>query len=37
MNEEKTRKCLRQAEYIRGHLWRRYSIAVNQSWVMTST
>ena len=30
MNEEKTEKCLRQLEHIRGHLRHRYSIAVNQ-------
>jgi hypothetical protein len=26
MNEERTWKCLRQVEHIRGHLWHRYSI-----------
>jgi len=31
----RTGKCLRQVEHIRGHLWHRYSIAVNQ--VMAST
>jgi hypothetical protein len=30
MNEEKTGKCLRQVEYIRGHLWHIYSIADNR-------
>ena len=30
MNEERTEKCLRQVEHIRGHLWHRYSITVNQ-------
>jgi hypothetical protein len=30
MNEERTGKFLRQVEHIRGHLWHRYSIAVNQ-------
>ena len=35
MNEEKTRKCLRQVEHIRGHLWHIYSIAVNQVMVTT--
>jgi hypothetical protein len=28
-------KCLRQVEHIRGHLWHRYSIAVNQVVVIT--
>ena len=28
-------KCLRQVEHIRGHLWHRYSIAVNQVVVAT--
>ena len=28
-----TRKCLRQVEHIRGHLWHRYSIMVNQVMV----
>jgi hypothetical protein len=35
MNEERTGKCLRQVEHIRGHLWHRYSIAVNQVMVAT--
>jgi hypothetical protein len=26
----RTKKCLRQMEHIRGHLWHRYAIAVNQ-------
>jgi hypothetical protein len=34
MNEERIGKCL-QMEHIRGHLWHRYSIAVNQVMVMT--
>ena len=29
MNAERTRKCLRQLEHMRGHLWDRYSITVN--------
>jgi hypothetical protein len=29
MNAERTGKWLRQLEHIRGHLWHRYSIAVN--------
>ena len=32
-----TRKCLRQVEYIRGHLWHWYSITVNQVMVATVT
>jgi hypothetical protein len=28
--DERTGKCLRQVEHIRGHLWHRYSITVNQ-------
>jgi hypothetical protein len=36
VNEERTGKCLRQVEYIRGHLWHRYSIAVNQVMVVTA-
>jgi len=35
MNEERTGKCLRQMEHIRGHLWQRYSITVNQVMVAT--
>jgi hypothetical protein len=27
VNEERTGKCLRQVEHIRGHLWHRYSIS----------
>jgi hypothetical protein len=34
MNEERIGMCL-QMEHIRGHLWHRYSIAVNQVMVMT--
>jgi hypothetical protein len=30
MNGERTGKCLRQVEHIRGYLWHRYSITVNQ-------
>ena len=33
MNEDRTGKCLRQVEHIRGNLWHRYSIAVNQVMV----
>ena len=35
MNEERTGKCLRQVEHIRGHLGHKYSIAVNQVMVTT--
>jgi hypothetical protein len=35
MNVERTGKCLRQVEHIRGHLWHSYSIAVNQVMVVT--
>ena len=35
MNEERTGKCLPEVEHIRGHLWHRYSIAVNQVMVAT--
>jgi hypothetical protein len=35
VNEERTGKCLRQVEHIRGHLWHRYSITVNQVMVGT--
>jgi hypothetical protein len=38
MNEERTRKCLRQVEHIRGHLWHKYSITVTQvivAWITT--
>jgi hypothetical protein len=34
MNEERTGKCL-QVEHVRGHLWHRYSITVNQVTVAT--
>jgi len=37
MNDEKTGKCLRQVKHIRGHLWHRYSITVNQVMVATVT
>ena len=33
MNEERAGKCLRQVKHIRGHLWHRCSIAVNQIMV----
>jgi hypothetical protein len=35
MNEERTRKCLRQVEKIRGNFGHRYSITVNQAMVAT--
>jgi hypothetical protein len=35
MKEERTGKCLRQLEHIRGHLWHRYSITVNQVMLAT--
>ena len=35
MNEERTGKCLRQVEHIRGHLWHWCSLAVNQVMVVT--
>jgi hypothetical protein len=35
VNEERTGKCLRQVEHIRGHLWHRYSITGNQVMVAT--
>jgi Na+-transporting methylmalonyl-CoA/oxaloacetate decarboxylase gamma subunit len=35
MYEERTGKCLRHVEHIRGHLWHIYSIAVNQVMVVT--
>ena len=35
LNEEWTGKCLRQVEYISGHLWHRYAIAVNHVMVAT--
>jgi len=35
MSEERTGKCLRQVEHIRGHLWYICSIAVNQVMVAT--
>jgi hypothetical protein len=37
MHEERTGKCLRRVEHIRGHLWHSYSIAVNQVMVATVT
>jgi len=33
--EERIGKCWRRMEHIRGHLWHRYSIAVNQVMVET--
>jgi hypothetical protein len=30
MNEDRIWKCLPQVQKIRGHLWHRYSITVNQ-------
>jgi len=30
MKEESTGKCSRQVEHIRGHLWNKYSITVNE-------
>jgi hypothetical protein len=35
INEERTRKCLRQVEPIRGHLWHRYSETLEQTMVPT--
>jgi hypothetical protein len=35
VNDERTGKCLRQVEDIRGHLWHRYFITVNQVMVAT--
>ena len=35
MNEERTRRWLRQVEHIRSHLWHRYLITVNQVMVAT--
>jgi hypothetical protein len=35
INAKKTGKCLRQVEHIRGHLWHRYSITVDQLIVTT--
>jgi putative effector of murein hydrolase len=34
VNEERTGKCLRHVEHIRGHFWNRYSVAVNQVMYM---
>ena len=36
MNEERIGKCLWQVEYIRGHLWHRYSIQVMVATVKLS-
>jgi hypothetical protein len=36
MNEERTGRCLRQVEHIRGHLWHRYSRMVNKVMVETA-
>jgi len=35
MNEKRTGKYIRQVEHIRGQLWHRYSITVNQVMVAT--
>jgi hypothetical protein len=35
MNEERTGLWLPQMEHIRGHLWHRYSLTVNQVMVAT--
>ena len=35
MNDERARKCLRQLEHFRGHLWHRYSVPVNQETMAT--
>jgi hypothetical protein len=35
MNDERAKKCLRQVEHIRGHLWHRYSVTVNQVMMAT--
>jgi hypothetical protein len=35
MNEEKPEMRLRQTEHIRGNLWQRYSVKVNQVIVVT--
>jgi hypothetical protein len=35
MNKERIGKWLRQVEHIRGHLWYRYSVMVNQVMVAT--
>ena len=35
MNEERTGKCLRQVQHIRGHLWHRHFVAANQVMVAT--
>jgi len=35
VNEERIGKSLRQVEHIRGYLWYRYSITVNQIMVAT--
>jgi len=35
MNEERIGLSLRQTEHIGGHLWHRYSVAVNQIVVAT--
>jgi hypothetical protein len=36
MNDERTGKRLRQVEHIRGQMWHRYSITVNQVVVATA-
>jgi hypothetical protein len=35
MNEDRIVKCLRQVEHIHGHVWHKYSIAINQVMVAT--
>jgi hypothetical protein len=35
MNEERTGKCLRQVGHMRGHLWYKCSVTVNQDMVAT--
>ena len=37
MDEEMTGKCLRQVEHIRGQLWHRYFIKINQIMVAAAT
>ena len=35
MNEERIGKYLRQVQHLRGHLWHRYSISINQVVLLT--
>jgi len=35
MNEDRTGKFLRQVKHIRGHLWHRCSVMVNEVMVVT--